>query len=215
MRRYASLLLLLPLVAALSGSRAASRRPSNPRAAGARTADAPAAVQEAPAPYRAQLHAEIAAGFYERGQMDVALQELAPGGEARPEEREDLQRLRPRLRDARRGREGAAEFPAGAIELAPNDSEIRQNWGWYLCTHGRRASRFAEFEQAVRNPLYRTPDIALTNAGKCSIEIGDTRARTRRSSSARCRSTRPTRRPRTACRCSLYREGAARRGAQR
>src|SRR5580765_6848013 len=37
----------------------------------------PPPLQEAPAPYRAQLHAEIAAGFYERGQMEVALQELS------------------------------------------------------------------------------------------------------------------------------------------
>ena len=36
----------------------------------------PPPIQEAPAPYRAQLHAEIAAGFYERGQMQVAMQEL-------------------------------------------------------------------------------------------------------------------------------------------
>ena len=39
-------------------------------------AAAPPPLQEARAPYRAQLHTEIAAGYYERGQMDVALQEL-------------------------------------------------------------------------------------------------------------------------------------------
>ena len=60
-----------------------------------------------------------------------------------------------------------------AIELAPNDSEIRQNWGWYLCTHGRAKESIQEFELAVRNPLYKTPDISLVNAGKCSVEIGD------------------------------------------
>jgi type IV pilus assembly protein PilF len=60
-----------------------------------------------------------------------------------------------------------------SLELAPNDSETRQNWGWYLCTHGREKESIAEFEAAVRNPLYRTPEIALVNAGKCSVAIGD------------------------------------------
>ena len=37
----------------------------------------PPPIKEAPLPVRANLRAELAAGYYERGQMDVALQELA------------------------------------------------------------------------------------------------------------------------------------------
>ena len=55
-----------------------------------------------------------------------------------------------------------------ALALAPQDSEIRQNWGWYLCTHGRARESIPEFERAIRNPLYKTPEIALINAGRCS-----------------------------------------------
>ena len=61
-----------------------------------------------------------------------------------------------------------------ALQLAPQDSDIRHNWGWYLCTHGRARESIAEFELAVRNPLYRTPEIALVNAGRCSASFGDT-----------------------------------------
>ena len=50
----------------------ASRRRRRCRTIAAAAAD-PGSARAA---YRAQLHAEIAAGFYERGQMDVALQEL-------------------------------------------------------------------------------------------------------------------------------------------
>ena len=59
------------------------------------------------------------------------------------------------------------------LALAPDDSEIRQNWGWYLCQTGRPRESIAEFEAAVRNPLYKTPWIALINAGKCSAASGD------------------------------------------
>jgi type IV pilus assembly protein PilF len=60
-----------------------------------------------------------------------------------------------------------------ALQIAPQDSDIRHNWGWYLCTHGRAQASIAEFEQAVKNPLYKTPEIALVNAGRCSASLGD------------------------------------------
>jgi type IV pilus assembly protein PilF len=33
----------------------------------------------------------------------------------------------------------------------------------------------AEFEQVLKDPLYKTPEIALINAGKCSAELGQTK----------------------------------------
>ena len=62
-----------------------------------------------------------------------------------------------------------------AIALAPNDSDIRANWGAYLCATGRAREAMPEFEQVLRDPLYRTPEIALINAGKCSVAIGETK----------------------------------------
>ena len=118
------------------------------------------------------LHAEIAAGFYERGQMDVALQELR-GGEAR---------LRPTRRSTTSTawstrRSDRTTTPQQnfrkAIELAPNDSEIRQNWGWYLCTHGQaqrvdpgvRAGRAQSAVQDARHRAdQRRPLLGLDSA---------------------------------------------------
>ncbi|MCC7328135.1 MAG: type IV pilus biogenesis/stability protein PilW [Burkholderiales bacterium] len=132
----------------------------------------PPPIQEAPAPYRAQLHTEIAAGFYERGQMDVALQELAEAVKLDPKNAKIYNVYG--LVYAMLGQEANAQRNfQQALELAPNDSEIRQNWGWYLCSHGRAKESLQEFELAVRNPLYRTPDVALVNAGKCAAEIGE------------------------------------------
>lgn len=130
-------------------------------------------LKEAPAPVRANLHAELAAGYYERGQLDIALDEL---GEA-----SKLDQANPKIYNlyglvyATLGENANAESNfQKALALAPNDSEIRQNWGWYLCTHNRAKESIPEFEAAVRNPLYRTPEIALINAGKCSGSIGET-----------------------------------------
>ena len=47
---------------------------------------------------RAKLHVELAAGYYERGQMDVALEELAEATKLDPDNAAHLQRVRARLR---------------------------------------------------------------------------------------------------------------------
>jgi len=132
----------------------------------------PIKVEEATPRYKAELHTDLAAGYFERGQYDVALEELAESLKADP--------TYPKLYSVyglvytELGDEPKAElnFRKG-LELAPADSEVRHNWGWYLCTHGKPRESIAEFETALRNPLYRTPEIALINAGKCSIEAGD------------------------------------------
>jgi type IV pilus assembly protein PilF len=131
--------------------------------------------EEATPRYRAELHTDLAAGYFERGQYDVALEELAEALKTDP--------TYPKLYSvyglvyAELGDDPKAElnFRKG-LELAPADSEIRHNWGWYLCTHGRPRESIGEFEAALRNPLYRTPEIALINAGKCSVEAGDNAA---------------------------------------
>jgi len=162
-------LCLLLLAAALAGCQSDSSKtpPAPPQ-----PIPQPPPLQEAPAPVRAQLHQEIAAGFYERGQMDVAIQELNQAVKLDPKNAKIYNVYG--LVYATLGEEAKAQTNfLAALDLAPNDSEIRQNWGWYLCTHGRPRESIPEFEQAFRNPLYKTPDIALTNAGKCSVEIGD------------------------------------------
>ena len=55
-----------------------------------------------------------------------------------------------------------------ALELGPNDSEARQNWGWYLCTHGRAKESIAEFEVAIRDPLYREIADHIIETDGCS-----------------------------------------------
>jgi type IV pilus assembly protein PilF len=124
---------------------------------------------------RAEAHADLAAGYYERGQMDIALEELGIA--------EKIDATYARVHNlyglvyAVMGELPKAEAAfRRALELAPSDSETRHNWGWYLCTHGRARESIAEFELAIRNPLYRTPEVALVNAGKCSASLGDVAA---------------------------------------
>ena len=104
---------------------------------------------------RAAVHVELGAGYYERGQMDVALEELNEAATIDP--------TNPRVYNiyglvyAMLGDNPKAEQNfQRALALAPQDSEIRHNWGWYLCSNERPREAIPEFELALRNPLYRS-----------------------------------------------------------
>jgi type IV pilus assembly protein PilF len=54
-----------------------------------------------------------------------------------------------------------------AIRLAPKDPQISNNYGAYLCQNGRQEEGVKRFLESAQNPLYRTPEIAYSNAGVC------------------------------------------------
>ena len=133
---------------------------------------APIVKPEVSPQQRAQLRIDLATGYYERGQMGVALDELAEAVRLDPGNGRAYNIYG--LVYAVLAEDAKAEQSfQKALALAPEDSEIRHNWGWYLCTHGKPRESIAEFEAALRNPLYRTPEIALVNAARCSASIGD------------------------------------------
>jgi type IV pilus assembly protein PilF len=128
--------------------------------------------QEVSPKERAKLHTELAAGYYERGRMDVAIEELGEAAKLDPNE--------PRIYNlyglvyAMLGEEAKAEQNfQRALAMAPQNPDFHHNWGWYLCSSGRPREAMPEFEFALRDPLYKTPEVAMINAGRCSLALGD------------------------------------------
>ncbi len=56
-----------------------------------------------------------------------------------------------------------------AISLNPSDSSTYNNYGLLLCDQDRPDEAETLFLKAANNPLYDSPEIALTNAGTCLI----------------------------------------------
>ena len=134
----------------------------------------PVKVQEATPQQRANIKTDLAAGYYERGQFDVAIDVL--------HEAEQLDASNPRIYDiyglvyTMLGEPQKAESSfRRALTIAPNDPDIHANWGAFLCATGRERESIPEFEAAVRDPLYRTPEVAFINAGKCTLALGDSK----------------------------------------
>jgi type IV pilus assembly protein PilF len=171
MKRYASPLLV---AAALALAGCASKAPAPQQAQASTPEAAPVKAQEATPQDRAKIRTELAAGYYQRGQMDIALEEL---GNAKT-----LDPTYPKIYDvyglvyAMLGERAKAEENfRQAIALAPDNPDIRENWGAFLCGTGRAREALPEFEQVLKDPLYKTPEIALINAGKCTAALGDTK----------------------------------------
>lgn len=57
-----------------------------------------------------------------------------------------------------------------AISLDPSDSSTYNNYGLLLCSQNRPDEAEILFLKAANNPLYDSPEIALTNVGTCVIE---------------------------------------------
>jgi len=54
-----------------------------------------------------------------------------------------------------------------ALRLAPNNPDISNNYAIYLCKNGRAEEGVERFMAVAGNKYYRTPEVALSNAGVC------------------------------------------------
>ncbi|NWG88104.1 MAG: type IV pilus biogenesis/stability protein PilW [Hydrogenophilaceae bacterium] len=121
---------------------------------------------------RAQVHTELAAHYYTRGQYAVALSELRIALEDNPRYAPAYNMLGLVHTELREFAQAEANYRR-AVELMPNYSDVRNNFGYFLCQRGRHAEGLLQFDVALQNPLYASPDKALANAGACSLAMGD------------------------------------------
>lgn len=127
---------------------------------------------ENPARARAKAHTELASQYYQARNMAVALEEVGIAREADPSYApvySVLGLIQMYLKEM----DAADENFRKALNLAPNDPEINNNYGWFLCQIGREKESFKFFTSAVKNTLYQTPEMSLVNAGLCSLKIND------------------------------------------
>ena len=57
-----------------------------------------------------------------------------------------------------------------SLKLDASDSSTYNNYGLFLCSNQRYEEANTAFLHAANNPLYDTPETALTNAGLCALE---------------------------------------------
>jgi len=128
--------------------------------------------QQADARTRADLHTQLGAGYYELRNFAVALQELNEALRADPNYGPAYNMLGLVYMELREDAAAEQNF-SHALRINPLDSDAHNNFGWFLCQRKRYAEGLKHFMDAVKNPLYRTPDKSYVNAGLCARESGD------------------------------------------
>ncbi len=127
---------------------------------------------ESDARNRARIHTELAAGYFELGNLGVALEEVNVAQQSDPTYAPAFNiggLVFAALKDERRAEDSFQR----ALRLAPADPDVNNNYGQYLCQRKREAEGIKYFLIAVQNPLYQAPERSLVNAGVCARRRGD------------------------------------------
>lgn len=121
---------------------------------------------------RAAIRLQLAVSYYQDGKFAVALDEL-----------KEALRLDANFADAHNvlalvymelHENGLAEQSfQRALVIEPSNSDLNNNYGWYLCQNGREKEALTYFENALKNPLYLQPAKPLQNAGVCAQKMGN------------------------------------------
>lgn len=114
----------------------------------------------------AQINTELGVGYMNEGHMDVAVEKIkkaiyydddfAPAHHA-------YALMLDRLGE----KEKAAREFEKAYSLDPNNSDLDNNYATFLCGQKEYSKAQSLFARAYGDPLYKTPEFALTNSGVC------------------------------------------------
>ena len=116
---------------------------------------------------RAELRTQLASEYYQRGNFVVALEETrqAEKNDASYHQAYNVRALvYMELREDALARQAFEK----ALSIAPNDPDVMNNYGWFLCLRGEPERGMGYFKRVQADPLYATPEKALLNAGLCA-----------------------------------------------
>lgn len=141
---------------------------------GATVVSEPEAPQARPVDpkYRAKIHTELAAAYFQAGNLSVALEEARTALEADPGYVPAYSvrgLIHAKLKE---NAKAEADFQR-ALKIDPKNPDVNNNYGWYLCDIGQPRQSIQYFLNALKDPLYATPEVAYANAGNCALKAGD------------------------------------------
>lgn len=121
---------------------------------------------------RAQVRTELAGEYYRVNNLGAALEAAQQAIAVAPNYAPAYNMLG--IIHMQLGQDGrAAQDFEQAIKLAPNDSEILNNYGWFICQRQNPKLAMPYFQAALKDPLYNSPERALHNAGVCAAKSGE------------------------------------------
>lgn len=120
---------------------------------------------------RAEVHTGLAGEYYARGNYAVALEEVRMALRDDPKyfPAYNMQGLvYMELREDEQARESFDR----ALSLSPDNPEVLNNFGWFLCLRNDTDRGLAMMERAAADTLYASPEKAFLSAGLCLRRAG-------------------------------------------
>ncbi len=117
-----------------------------------------------------KVNVELGLGYYRQNNMELASQKLNKALRQDPDSaiaHFAFAILQDRLKQT----DKAESHYERATQLDSDDSGIANGYGAFLCNNKREAESEKYFLRALDNPLYKTPEIAYTNAATCLLRI--------------------------------------------
>lgn len=120
---------------------------------------------------RARLRLELAVGYFEQGQTNVALDEIKQSLAVDPGFA-DAYNLRGLVYLRMNDIPMAEDSFRRALVLNPRDGDVAHNYGWLMCRQARFSESFRLFGQAISNPAYGGQAKTLMAQGLCQVQAG-------------------------------------------
>lgn len=119
----------------------------------------------------AKIHTELAGQYYSRGQYKVAIEEAEIALQSFANYAPAYNMLGLVYMDLREDARARWNFER-ALNIAPNDSDVHNNFGWFLCQRQPELMALAidHFMRAIKDPLYEIPEKTYSNAGICVLK---------------------------------------------
>ncbi|MBR7798839.1 type IV pilus biogenesis/stability protein PilW [Undibacterium fentianense] len=124
---------------------------------------------------RVSIRMQLAVDYYKEGQFKPALEEIRNVITISPKF-VDAYSLRALIQMEMNDPQRAEENFLYALKLDPANSEIRNNYAWFLCQNGREKQALPLYDKIVADRSYPTPLKAMMSAGVCSLRMKDIRS---------------------------------------
>jgi len=169
------LFVLLPLLSACAAISVAGVIASTTASTAVRAIDEQMQENALEAPHRgevAEANLNVAVEYMRRGDYEGALERLDRAREADPKQ-SAIYSVYGLVYQRTGDLEKAEKNFRRSLELEGDRPENLNNYGQFLCQQGRADEAEKLFLKAAKDPFYRTPETALTNAGLCAQRGGD------------------------------------------
>lgn len=121
---------------------------------------------------RAEIHTELASGYYSQNLWPYAMSEYNTAIEIDSGYAPAYVGLAMVYAVMAQDDKAEANFKR-ALDIDPGNPQSHNNYGVFLCSRNRIDESLTQFMTAVKEPLYLTPQTAWLNAGICALKKKD------------------------------------------